>query len=351
MPLDGHAHLVRQGWSGKGSGLRHGAIAKPVTIIQKKTLSGIGKDRDEAFPFWDHVFQAASVSIQLKLHDSDNESDEESSGATPAVELKRTSTGIISNRRPTTGTPALSGTNTPSDSLPSTSGSSTPRLNIMAAAKQQAARTLLYSMFYRGPVLTTEDEKTKSDESANVAQAGPTASSSASSDEESDKDEERQARERRKGKKRKAGKGTETDGDVDADKRERKRRKREEKEKKTSKAKGKERATEESDIEGDQGANEVQDVKAARAMRKAEKAERKRRRAEKRARKEEKRKRRAEREARVQDEDPDGEKDVDTSVASTPVPDPSELETKAKTSKRTSGRSHSPRVKKKAKQS
>ncbi len=53
MPLDGHAHLVRQGWSGKGSGLRHGAIAKPVTIIQKKTLSGIGKDRDEAFPFWD----------------------------------------------------------------------------------------------------------------------------------------------------------------------------------------------------------------------------------------------------------------------------------------------------------
>lgn len=53
MPLDGHAHLVAQGWSGKGNGLRHGAITKPVTVVQKKTLAGIGKDRDEAFPFWD----------------------------------------------------------------------------------------------------------------------------------------------------------------------------------------------------------------------------------------------------------------------------------------------------------
>lgn len=53
MPLDGHGHLVKQGWSGKGTGLRNGAIAKPITVIQKKTLAGIGKDRDEAFPFWD----------------------------------------------------------------------------------------------------------------------------------------------------------------------------------------------------------------------------------------------------------------------------------------------------------
>ena len=53
MPLDGHAHLVAQGWSGKGTGLRSGAIAKPITVIQKKNLGGVGKDRDEAFPFWD----------------------------------------------------------------------------------------------------------------------------------------------------------------------------------------------------------------------------------------------------------------------------------------------------------
>jgi hypothetical protein len=36
-----------------GSGLREGSIAKPIAIPKKKTLSGIGKDRDEAFPFWE----------------------------------------------------------------------------------------------------------------------------------------------------------------------------------------------------------------------------------------------------------------------------------------------------------
>jgi hypothetical protein len=53
MPLDGHAYLVSQGWKGKGNGLRRDAINRPVIIAQKKTLAGIGKDRDEAFPFWD----------------------------------------------------------------------------------------------------------------------------------------------------------------------------------------------------------------------------------------------------------------------------------------------------------
>lgn len=64
MPLDGHAHLVSQGWSGVGSGLRHGAIARPVVVVQKKTLSGIGKDRDEAFPFWD---QCVYMRTQTRL--------------------------------------------------------------------------------------------------------------------------------------------------------------------------------------------------------------------------------------------------------------------------------------------
>lgn len=53
MPLDGHSYLVAQGWSGKGTGLRQGAISRPLAIHQKKTLAGLGKDRDEAFPFWD----------------------------------------------------------------------------------------------------------------------------------------------------------------------------------------------------------------------------------------------------------------------------------------------------------
>jgi hypothetical protein len=53
MPLDGYSYLVSQGWGGKGEALREGAINRPLTVSQKKSLSGIGKDRDEAFPFWD----------------------------------------------------------------------------------------------------------------------------------------------------------------------------------------------------------------------------------------------------------------------------------------------------------
>lgn len=87
MPLDGHSYLVAQGWSGKGNGLRKGAISKPITVNQKKTLAGLGKDRDEAFPFWDQyvhitepnfltlnigsLFSAASKAITVKIDDSD----------------------------------------------------------------------------------------------------------------------------------------------------------------------------------------------------------------------------------------------------------------------------------------
>jgi hypothetical protein len=53
MPLDGQSYLIAQGWGGKGTGLRQGAISRPLAIPQKKNLSGLGKDRDEAFPFWD----------------------------------------------------------------------------------------------------------------------------------------------------------------------------------------------------------------------------------------------------------------------------------------------------------
>ena len=49
----GHAYLTSYGWTGTGNGLRKDAIAKPLAIPQKKNLSGLGKDRDEAFPFWD----------------------------------------------------------------------------------------------------------------------------------------------------------------------------------------------------------------------------------------------------------------------------------------------------------
>ena len=53
MPLNSHSYLVGQGWEGTGKALREGAVSRPVVITQKKSLAGVGKDRDEAFPFWD----------------------------------------------------------------------------------------------------------------------------------------------------------------------------------------------------------------------------------------------------------------------------------------------------------
>jgi nucleolar protein TMA23 len=53
MPLNTDAYLKKRGWEGKGSGLRQGGLSKPLIITQKKSLAGLGKDRDEAYPFWD----------------------------------------------------------------------------------------------------------------------------------------------------------------------------------------------------------------------------------------------------------------------------------------------------------
>ncbi|KAF8158954.1 hypothetical protein K438DRAFT_1860668 [Mycena galopus ATCC 62051] len=145
MPLDGHSYLVSQGWTGSGTGLRQGAISRPLAIPQKKTLAGLGKDRDEAFPFWDHLFSAASKSIQIKI--STDDSDDSDSEPSASVSLKRTSTGILSNRRPVAGPPADSGATTPE--IDDTS----PRLSLLATAKRAAAKRVLYSRFFRGPVL------------------------------------------------------------------------------------------------------------------------------------------------------------------------------------------------------
>ncbi|TFK52597.1 hypothetical protein OE88DRAFT_1807481 [Heliocybe sulcata] len=163
MPLDGHAYLSAQGWAGTGSGLREGSISRPVIITQKKTLAGIGKDRDEAFPFWDHLYSAAAKAIKLKVADSDEEDSANTEQSIPAT-VSRTRTGIPSNRRPVEGTPATSGTATP---VAGSSDSLGPKFSLLTLARKEAAKRGLYSMFFRGPVLgpdedgiPTPDEKT-----------------------------------------------------------------------------------------------------------------------------------------------------------------------------------------------
>ncbi|KAH7870878.1 uncharacterized protein C8R40DRAFT_1072884 [Lentinula edodes] len=256
MPLDGHSYLVAQGWSGKGNGLRKGAIAKPIAVSQKKTLAGLGKDRDEAFPFWDQyvwsnsttltlhfsdvkksLFSAASQAITVKIDDSDvSDSDEITPSVAPV--LRRTTTGILSNRRPVNVTPAsTSGTSTPDST-----SSDTPRLSLIAVAKREAAKRNLYSRFYRGAVLAPAvDIQTIADpagSTSSVTLPSPGSLSSRAKSKAQANEEETyvgEKNEKQKKKKRKAEELEKEEGNVDkveskAERRERKRRKKEAKE-------------------------------------------------------------------------------------------------------------------------
>ncbi|KAG2361499.1 hypothetical protein BDR07DRAFT_1461387 [Suillus spraguei] len=168
MPLDGHNYLTSYGWSGKGTGLRTGAIDRPLAIPKKRNLAGVGKDRDEAFPFWDHLYSAATKAITIKIADDDNDDDDDNDqNEDSTLQIKRTSTGIISNRRPLLGTPA-SGISTPDlDSY--------PRTSVMTIAKREAARQGLYSRFFRGPTLSPDDPiKSSSPAPSSLHSADPT---------------------------------------------------------------------------------------------------------------------------------------------------------------------------------
>ncbi|KAF8964375.1 hypothetical protein BDZ97DRAFT_2007568 [Flammula alnicola] len=245
MPLDGHSYLVAQGWGGKGTGLREGAISRPLAIAQKKNLAGLGKDRDEAFPFWDH---AAAKSIQVKCLSDDEEGTEASSSND--VTIKRTSTGIFSTRRPVEGTPATSGTSTPADD---DSGSQTPRLSLMASAKRDAARRGLYSRFFRGPVIgpetiAAEEKRLATLVSEAFAKQNPPLESVTvtehieiqTADERVvvDLEVSKSSHKKRKAKDAEEGAGEKEDEDEDA-RRDRKRQKREEKRKKKEEEKAK----------------------------------------------------------------------------------------------------------------
>jgi hypothetical protein len=78
------------------------------------------------------------------------------------LELRQTSTGILSNRPPVVGTCASSGASTPTPDSNATLGfSSTPRLSLLALAKRETARRGLYSRFFRGPILGPDDAQSE----------------------------------------------------------------------------------------------------------------------------------------------------------------------------------------------
>ncbi|KAL1743179.1 hypothetical protein HDZ31DRAFT_65289 [Schizophyllum fasciatum] len=161
MVLDTHGYLASQGWSGHGNGLRHGSISRPVIIAQKKNNKGLGKERDDGFQFWNHVFDAAVKTINIKIADSDDESGAQSNSAAPVLPaLNRTSTGILSNRAPILGGSAISSETSSGTSTPTVK---TATMSIFAQAKRETARRSLYGRFYRAFVIQSDDSPSPSE--------------------------------------------------------------------------------------------------------------------------------------------------------------------------------------------
>ncbi|BGP43669.1 hypothetical protein JCM10449v2_007714 [Rhodotorula kratochvilovae] len=129
--FDSATFLRGLGWNGPGSSLNNSAAgrAKPVTVAQKKTLSGVGRDRDTSFAWWDAVFTSVAQKV----------------GGDKTEQQRTTSTGILSHRPPP---PTGSAYEPLSDSQ-----KSGLNLDAMAAVKLELARRQLYSGFLRGSVL------------------------------------------------------------------------------------------------------------------------------------------------------------------------------------------------------
>ncbi|WVQ65443.1 uncharacterized protein L199_003619 [Kwoniella botswanensis] len=144
--FDPAAHLHKHGWKGKGTALKHGHAIKPLAVVQKKTLSGIGKDRDEAVPFWDHIFAATAASL---FSPSPSSSPGPSSSSWAPAPIQADQKGnIISN--------------------PQEIVAKKPKLSINATARagRELARRGLYSRFFRGKVLHIKESDDDEEEEA-----------------------------------------------------------------------------------------------------------------------------------------------------------------------------------------
>ncbi|ORY76235.1 hypothetical protein BCR35DRAFT_353396 [Leucosporidium creatinivorum] len=163
-------YLKGLGWKGEGTGLHEGSRAKPVTVAKKTSLSGLGKDRDVAFPWWEMVFKNVAGKVGTSTTDKKDDPHH------------RTTTGIISPLPPRPKA---------DEYTPSTSSSSGGiNMDAFAAAKIEQARRQLYAGFLRGKVVggTAEEAIKKEQEEAAAAK------------------EEEGAGEEKEGKKRKSNK-------------------------------------------------------------------------------------------------------------------------------------------------
>lgn len=61
MVFNSNKFLVSQGWEGQGKALKKGGRARPISVVQKKTMSGVGKDTYNGFEWWDALFSGTFV--------------------------------------------------------------------------------------------------------------------------------------------------------------------------------------------------------------------------------------------------------------------------------------------------
>lgn len=214
MPIDTHSYLTSRGWKGKGTALREGGLERPIVQAQKNNLKGLGKDRDDGFQFWDHIYSVASSTIQIQVATSDDEGDSEEqrrSNPDPSIikreegSLQLTSTGILSNRRPTISRRASSDNlgSISQGRTPDSNNSSLDRRDLFTMAKREAAKVELYRRFARGGIFY---EGEKADEKMKITLSQP--EERPESDEKARRREERRKRreERRQKKERKLAK-------------------------------------------------------------------------------------------------------------------------------------------------
>ncbi|ORY31799.1 hypothetical protein BCR39DRAFT_525440 [Naematelia encephala] len=134
--FDPAAHLTKQGWKGKGTALKHGHITRPIAVVQKKSLSGIGKDRDEAAPFWDQIFASTAATLFTTPTESASPTPSGSPGPSAWATLSHLDAG-----RPQP-TPKVR-----------------QRVELRVQINQESARRGLYSRFVRGVELKQEEPK------------------------------------------------------------------------------------------------------------------------------------------------------------------------------------------------
>ncbi|GAC99722.1 hypothetical protein PHSY_007325 [Pseudozyma hubeiensis SY62] len=151
MPLNTTNFLVSQGWEGVGvplDGKAGKGLKKPLAITQKKTLSGIGKDRDRADDWWNSIFTAGAKSLSI------GPSPASSGASTPTLDKSKAS-------------PSRTTWNMGERSAGSTT------MSLSSLAKREHARKTLMSNFVRGkpivPAIEPVDPpKTSSSASAKV---------------------------------------------------------------------------------------------------------------------------------------------------------------------------------------